>query len=105
MKDFTSYYLFKMQPNALLIWKNLLFAKSGCYTSPTHGTQGSYGNLIPCFHFQAPLSIFVKISHQPSAMTRLGRLDRIPTLWATVVSQSKHTALGQKLCLLFLQKV
>jgi hypothetical protein len=27
MKDFTLYYLFKMQPNALLIWQNFIICK------------------------------------------------------------------------------
>jgi hypothetical protein len=31
MKDFTLYYLFKMQPNALLIRQNFIVVKSGCY--------------------------------------------------------------------------
>jgi hypothetical protein len=37
MKDFILYYLFKMQPNALLIQQNFIVVKSGCYkpTPPT----------------------------------------------------------------------
>jgi hypothetical protein len=31
MNDFTLYYLFKMQPNALLIPQNFIIVKSGCY--------------------------------------------------------------------------
>jgi hypothetical protein len=33
MKDFTLYYLFKMQPNALLIRQNFIVVKSRCYKS------------------------------------------------------------------------
>jgi hypothetical protein len=33
MKDFTIYYLFKMQPNALLISQNFIVVKSGCYNA------------------------------------------------------------------------
>jgi hypothetical protein len=31
IKDFILYYLFKMQPNALLIRQNFIVVKSGCY--------------------------------------------------------------------------
>jgi hypothetical protein len=30
-KDFAIYYLFKMQPNALLIWQKIIIVKSVCY--------------------------------------------------------------------------
>jgi hypothetical protein len=33
MNDFTLYYLFRMQRNALLIRQNFIVAKSGCYNS------------------------------------------------------------------------
>jgi hypothetical protein len=33
IKDFTLYYLFKMQPNALLIQQNFIVVKSGYCTS------------------------------------------------------------------------
>jgi hypothetical protein len=33
MKDFALYYLFKMQPNALLIRQNFIVVKRGCYNN------------------------------------------------------------------------
>jgi hypothetical protein len=35
MKDFTLYYLFKMQPNALLIWQNFIVCKKQALQATT----------------------------------------------------------------------
>jgi hypothetical protein len=66
--------------------------------SPTHGALNNQGNLIPCFPFQVPLFIFVKILI--NQVPRQNRADQVvsrhlgPT--CIMVSQLKSTSYHQK---------